>query len=117
MIMLGCPLRDSLLVIPYGISAYDSESAVAPDWKEMWRAKEEAMRVRLQKQVNKLDNKAHDLPPLVLGDTVWLRNMNGTHPREWDRTGVITQISDNGQYLVRVDRSHCVTLRNTIDSS
>jgi hypothetical protein len=38
--------------------------------------------------------------------------MTGSHHRKWDRTGVITQIGDNGQYLVRVDGSHHVTLQN-----
>jgi hypothetical protein len=82
------------------------------DWKVMWRAKEEAMRVRLGKQVEKLDEKTHLLPPLELGNTVRMRNMAGNNPGKWDKTGIVTQIGEHGKYLVRVDGSRHVTLRN-----
>jgi hypothetical protein len=59
MIMLGRQLKDS--------SAHNRDSPVAANWKEMWRAKEEVMRIRLGKQVNLLDNKAHNLPPPCTG--------------------------------------------------
>jgi hypothetical protein len=38
--------------------------------------------------------------------------MTGSNPKKWDRTRVITQIGDNDQYLVRVNGSRRVTLRN-----
>jgi hypothetical protein len=50
MIMLGKQLKDSLPVLPFGRSVHE-DSQVAEDWKVMWRAREEAMRTRLGKQV------------------------------------------------------------------
>jgi hypothetical protein len=59
MIMLGKQLKDTLPVMPFGRSMHDSDSVIAEDWKVMWRAKEEAMRDRLGKQVDRLDEKTH----------------------------------------------------------
>ena len=52
------------------------------------------------------------VPPLVVGNCVRLQNMVGPHPTKWDRTGIVVEVRQFDQYVVRVDGSGRVTLRN-----
>ena len=114
-ILLGRTLRDSLPLkppIPRGQTVFDHESAVSPVWKDVWLAKEHALKSRLAKQVEKLEAGTHALEPLCVGDTVRVQNQTGSHPNKWDKTGVIMQIGEHNQYIVRIDGSRRLTLRN-----
>ena len=46
------------------------------------------------------------------GDSVFLQNLMGNHPRRWDRTGKVIECKEHDQYLVAVDGSGRTTLRN-----
>ena len=52
------------------------------------------------------------VPPLAIGNCVRLHNMDGPHPTKWDRTGIVVEVRQFDQYVVRVDGSERVTLRN-----
>lgn len=52
------------------------------------------------------------LPPLTVGDTVHIQNQIGLYPRKWDKSGVVVEVRQFDQYLVRVDGSGRLTLRN-----
>ena len=52
------------------------------------------------------------LRPLVVGDTVRIQNQVGPHPSKWDKTGRVIEVRQFDQYVVRVDGSGRVTLRN-----
>jgi len=47
-----------------------------------------------------------------VGDHVRLQNQVGNHPRRWDRTGVVIEVCRYHQYVVRVDVSGRITIRN-----
>ena len=114
-ILLGRTLRDTLPLqppIPRRTTVFDDDSVVSPVWKNVWSAKEHALKARLARQVEKLGDGSHELRPLQVGDTVRLQNQSGTHPKKWDKTGIVMQIGDNDQYIVRVDGSRRLTLRN-----
>ena len=114
-ILLGRTLRDSLPLrppIPYRTTIFDPESAVSRVWKDTWSAKEHALKTRLARQVEKLEIGSHALKPLQIGDTVRIQNQSGNHPTKWDKTGTVVQIGDNDQYIVMVDGSRRLTLRN-----
>jgi len=114
-ILLGRTLRDTLPLrppIPHGITVFDQDSAVSPVWKDAWATKEHALKTRLARQVEKLEVGSHALKPLDIGDTVRIQNQTGNHPTKWDKTGSVVQVGDNDQYLVRVDGSRRLTLRN-----
>ena len=75
-ILLGRTLRDSLPLkppIPRGQTLFNPESAVSHVWKDVWSAKEHALKSRLAKQVEKLQAGTHELGPLYIGDTVRLQ--------------------------------------------
>lgn len=52
------------------------------------------------------------LPPLKVGDTVRIQNQTGPFPIKWDKTGRVVEVRQFDQYVVRVDGSGRVTLRN-----
>lgn len=54
------------------------------------------------------------LPPLVIGDHVRIQNQVGPFPNKWDKTGVVVEVrnSTSRPYVIRVDGSGRVTLRN-----
>ena len=70
------------------------------------------MRTRFGRQVESLSAKTRDLQPLSVGDTCRVQNQTGHHPTKWDRTGVVLQVLDNNQYLIKMHGSGRITLRN-----
>ena len=114
-VLLGRTLRDTLPLrppFPHRTTVFDPNSAVSRVWKDVWSAKEQALKTRLARQVDKLEVGSHTLKPLEIGDTVRIQNQTGNHPTKWDKTGTVMQIGDNDQYIVMVDGSRRLTLRN-----
>ena len=114
-ILLGRTLRDTLPLlppIPRKSTVFDAKSCVSQVWKDVWAAKENALKSRLARQVETLSLGARELPPLIVGDTVRVQNQTGSHPNKWDKTGVVMQVGSNDQYIIRMDGSRRLTLRN-----
>jgi hypothetical protein len=59
-----------------------------------------------------LSEHTRTLQPLVVGDCVRIQNQTGPHPNKWDKTGIIIEVRQFDQYVVRVDGSGRITLRN-----
>ena len=72
-------------------------------WRKAWKLKEEALRTRFVKNSEVLNQRARDLRPLYVGSRCLLQNKSGTHPRKWDRSGVVMEVLPHDQYVVRVD--------------
>ena len=85
---------------------------VLPVWREGWSMKEQAMRARATKSIENLSQHSKNLPPLSVGDTVFIQNQTGNHPNKWDRTGTIMNCRPHHQYIVKVDATGRITLRN-----
>ena len=85
---------------------------VIPLWRDAWLAKEKALRTRFTKSMENLNAKAKHLTPLSPGDRVFVQNQHGSHPTKWDRSGVIMESQGNDQYLVKIDGSGRLTIRN-----
>ena len=81
-------------------------------WRETLEAREDALRVRHMRAHERLSEHTRVLPPLVIGNCVRLQNLVGPHPTKWDRTGIVVEVLQFDQYVVRVDGSGRVTLRN-----
>ena len=52
------------------------------------------------------------LGPLEEGMKVFIQNQVGNSPRRWDKTGTVMECKDFDQYLVKVDGTGRLTLRN-----
>ena len=83
-----------------------------PTWRETLVAREEALKNRHQKVCERLTEHTRQLPQLKVGDSVRIQNQSGPHPTKWDRTGIVVEVRQFDQYVVRVDGSGRVTLRN-----
>lgn len=83
-----------------------------PAWRETLIAREEALRNRHHKMCEKLSEHTQHLPALKVSDSVRVQNQRGPHPTKWDKTGVVIEVRQFDQYLIRIDGSGRVTLRN-----
>ena len=52
------------------------------------------------------------LKPLKMSDIVLVQNQAGRRGKKWDRSCVVVEILDHGQYRIKVDGSGCTPLRN-----
>ena len=112
-IIFGRSLRDGIPQLDKSKMIHDNKQ-VCSEWRESWAAKEAALRSRLLKNCEKLEANSKNLPPLREGDTVLIQNQGSSprRPTKWDRQGKIVATGEHDQYLVRVNGSGRVTLRN-----
>lgn len=105
MCIFGRPIRDFIPIHP---GKYQPHTT----WRETLMSREEALRNRHMRAAERLSEHTRVLPPLAIGDCVRVQNQTGPHPTKWDKTGMIIEVRQFDQYVVRVDGSGRVTLRN-----
>ena len=105
MCIFGRPIRD---FIPIPTGKYKPHET----WHSTAMAREEALRNRHMCCAENLTENTKRLPQLAVGDHVRLQNQVGPYPRKWDKTGVVIEVRHYDQYVIRVDGSRRVTLRN-----
>lgn len=81
-------------------------------WQDTLSSREEALRHRHMKCAERLKQNTRALPPLVVGDKVRVQNQTGPYPLKWDKTGTVIEVKQFDQYVIRLDGSRRVTLRN-----
>ena len=105
MILFGRPIRDA---IPIPMGRYCPHST----WVETLAHRERALAKRHTREHEKWSEHTRSLPALHIGDKVYIQNLVGNHPRRWERTGTVVEVREFHQYLVKVDGSGRLTLRN-----
>ena len=105
MCIFGRPIRDFIPI-------HHGKYLPHPAWREALLAREEALRHRHQKTAERLSEHTRSIPPLVVGASVRIQNQSGPHPTKWDKTGIVVEVRQFDQYVIRVDGSGRVTLRN-----
>jgi hypothetical protein len=103
--LFGRPIRDFIPIYPGKYHPH-------PTWKETLQAREDALRIRHFKMSEKLEEHTRRLPPLKIGDAVRIQNQVGPHPKRWGKTGRVIEVKQFDQYVIKVDGSGRVTLRN-----
>ena len=109
-IVFGRPLRDAFSFVNRCVKF--ENKLINPLWKDAWKVKEEALRARFVKSVETLGAHTRSLPLLEMGDRVFVQNQSGPHPNKWDRSGIVVDLKGNDQYLIKVDGTGRLTLRN-----
>jgi hypothetical protein len=109
-IFFGRPLHDAFSFFHW-LDKYSNPN-ICPIWCDAWREKEAALRNRFSRSSGILNEHAHPLQPLLLGDRVYVQNQRGNHPNRWDYSGFIVEVYDHDSYLVKVDGSGRLTKRN-----
>ena len=80
MILFGRPIRDH---IPIPMGRYCPHNT----WQETSAYREKALAKRHSREHEKWSEHTKTLPPLRVGDHVYLQNLVGNHPNRWERTG------------------------------
>ena len=81
-------------------------------WTELMSYRELALARRHSRDHEQWNEHTRRLPPLQVGDHVYLQNLVGNHPRRWERTGTVVEVRQYHQYVVRVDGTGRVTIQN-----
>ena len=103
--VFGRPIKDFIPIPPGCYKPHET-------WRETLAAREEALRNRHMRDAERWSEHTRRLPPLRVGDTVRIQNQRGPHPLKWDKTGSIVEVRQFDQYVVKVDGSGRVTVRN-----
>ena len=109
-VIFGRPLRDALPFLP--TSQIHVNPHIRPVWKDLWNKREETLHTRFVKQVEALKTRSKDLLPLHVGDCCRIQNQHGRFPKKWDKTGHVVQVNGHDQYMIKVDGTGRITLRN-----
>ena len=83
--LFGRPIRDFIPIHP-------GKYLPHPTWREILRAREEALRVRHMKDFERLNEHTKHLSPLKVGDAVRIQNQTGPHPTKWSKTGRVVEV-------------------------
>ena len=79
-IIYGGQLQDSFTLLKK-LDKF-SNPAVRLEWREAWKLKEEALRIRFVKNAEAINHNARKLQPLYVGSRYLLQNQGGAHPRK-----------------------------------
>ena len=104
-LLYGRTLRDHLTSMPDAL-------CIRPEWHRLAEDRERALAKRHLTNIERYNEHTKALPELSIGDTVTMQNQTGSYPNRWDKTGIIVEVRDHGQYLVRLHGSGRCTLRN-----
>ena len=103
--VFGRPIRDFIPIPPGRYQPHNT-------WRDTLLAREEALRKRHMQTAERLSAHTKRLPVLSVGDHVRIQNQVGPHPLKWDKTGIVIEVRQFDQYVIRVDGSGRVTIRN-----
>ena len=109
-ILFGRPIRDMLPFKPN--SQVFDHNMIKPLWKTIWDKRQQTLVNRSDRQIRELNHHTKLLPNLATGDQCRVQNQCGQFPGRWDRTGKIVEAKNHDQYLVKLDGSNRLTLRN-----
>ena len=109
-IVFGHPLRDAFLFVNRLATFFNR--FIRRTWREAWRAKEAALRVRAKQTNDALSARTRPLRALRCGNCVFIQNQGGRHPRKCEKVGTVVEALDFGQYNVKVGGSGRITRRN-----
>ena len=109
-VIFGRPLRDSLSFINR-LEKFANPN-IHPIWRDAWKEKEAALRVRYHRTSEALNEHSRPLDPLQIGDRCYIQNQAGNHPKRWDRSGTIVESPGFDSYTIKVDGSGRLTRRN-----
>ena len=109
-IIFARPLRDAFSFI--NRVAKFQNSAINLVWREAWNPRETSLCTRFSKSVENLDLRGHEYSKLAIGDRAFVQNQSGPHPNKWDRSGTIVDVKEHHQYIIKLDGSGRLSLRN-----
>ena len=93
-LLYGRTLRDHL-------PSMSDALCIPPEWHRLAEDRERTLAKRHHINIKIYNEHTKALPELYIGDTVTVQNQTGSHPNRLDHTGIIVEVQDHGQYIVR----------------
>ena len=103
--VFGRPIKDFIPILPGRYQPH-------PTWSDTPATREEALRNRHMKAAERWSEHTKRLPPLAVGNHVRIQNQTGPYPTKWDKTGVVVEVRQFDQYVIRIDGSGRMTTHN-----
>ena len=104
-VIFGRKIRDLFPVV-------EGKLKMRSDWELMLKQRDAALARRHAKRGQDLVEHTRKLRTLEVGETVAVQNQKGNDSKRWGCTGKIVEIKKNDQYVVKLDGSGRLTLRN-----
>ena len=104
-VLFGRLLRDHL---PNPGSRYKPRE----EWRLLARDRESALAKRAARNSEELTRGTRDLGKLTLGAHVRVQNQTREKPTRWDNTGVVVEVKGFDQYVVKMDGTGRLSMRN-----
>ena len=110
-ILLGRNLKKLLPYVRKSFMTYNNPQ-ISKKWRNVWNKKEETLSIRYVKSLENKSENTKLLPTLNCGDHVVILNQTGNFPSKWGKSGVVVEVKDCHQCVVKVDGSGRLTVRN-----
>ena len=104
-VVFGRKIKDLLPIKPGSLK-------MNPGWQELLENRDLALARRHAKRGQDLEEHTRKLRQLKEGEVVSIQNQRGNKPTRWDCTGTVVEVRPNDQYVVKVDGSGRLTVRN-----
>ena len=104
-VMFGRKIEDLIPIVPEKLK-------MNPQWHDLLRLREQALAKRHMKRGVELSEHTRRLKPLTVGQSVTIQNQHGNNPKRWCNTGTVVEVGEFDKYLVKVDGSGRLTVRN-----
>ena len=104
-VVFGRKIKDLIPIVPKRLK-------MNPQWHDLLRLREQALAKRHMKRSVELSEHTRRLKPLTVGQSVTIQNQHGNNPKRWCNTGTIVEVGEFDKYLVKVDGSGRLTVRN-----
>lgn len=105
MAVFARPIREMVPVLPGKLRLH-------PYWDSLLDDRERALTIRGDRELAKWSLHTRPLPALSVGDPVRIQNQTGQFPRRWEKTGIVVEVKQFNQYVVKMAGSGRVSLRN-----
>ena len=101
-ILLGRNLKKSLPYVRKSVMTYNNPQ-ISNMWPDVWNKKKEFLSIRFVKSLENISENTKSLPPLNCDDHVVILNQTGNFPSKWGKSGVVVEVKDCHQCVVKVD--------------
>ena len=112
-VLFGRTLKDAIPQLDKSTMVFENDQ-IHSQWHDAWAAKEEAIRSRLLRAYERLEEHSKELVPLFHGDKVFVKNQDASNRdyKKWNRQDVIVTAGKYDQYLVLINGTGRLTVRN-----
>ena len=104
-VIFGRKIKDLVPIVP-------GKLKMNPQWHHLLKLREEALAKRHLKRGEELSEHTRRLKPLTVGTSVTIQNQHGNSPKRWCNTGRIVEVGEFDKYIVKMDGSGRLTVRN-----